>query len=508
MERSEAESEFDDGEKFSLPRRFELLARSLICDGGYTFADIIQKESQKLLETIIEQTERAVQICPGDKWSSAIADLCSFSEVGGKKLLEKFFCKITCDYFQDEHLQNLQSEPLFELKSQMEKLQQRILKNKREQRELEDLVCTDAEAQTDFPPLSAIKEQHEVNTFNMLQRQAYIHENLYNLAQKQLQQQAQVEPRRTLTPRTKKSKHLNDATSAGGSSASTTTSEDTGKKENRKRKERANVDDDQQQGSMGTSMEAVDPALLQAHAASIDQIPPQNMEQMQQLLKSVFSQVVPQQGDLAMQQHNLNQEYLNASREGLARYTSQTMDILTRAGTLFASSLVHLQETSKNVMEQHQFTELPKYLEAINKFAIDNKLIHGSLQFPVNDSPLPTVYDCNSIYQFANDPEGDRKANDFIDQHIAHLTKALKHAPQLISLAKEITQVALKFQIKAAESHKEVETLKNERKQLTKERNQMQKAEKTSSERLESLKQENNNLKQQIKSLEKKASSL
>lgn len=38
-----------------LPFRFEILAKSLICDGGYTFADIVEKESNSLLQLITNQ---------------------------------------------------------------------------------------------------------------------------------------------------------------------------------------------------------------------------------------------------------------------------------------------------------------------------------------------------------------------------------------------------------------------------------------------------------------------
>jgi hypothetical protein len=54
---SEALSEelFEEAPEKLLPFRFELLARSLICHGGYTFADIVEKESNALFQLISNQ---------------------------------------------------------------------------------------------------------------------------------------------------------------------------------------------------------------------------------------------------------------------------------------------------------------------------------------------------------------------------------------------------------------------------------------------------------------------
>ncbi|KAI6202037.1 MATH domain-containing protein [Aphelenchoides besseyi] len=51
-------------EKLALPFRFELLARSLICSGGYTFADIVEKESNLLFQMIVNQKPFTLNVDP------------------------------------------------------------------------------------------------------------------------------------------------------------------------------------------------------------------------------------------------------------------------------------------------------------------------------------------------------------------------------------------------------------------------------------------------------------
>lgn len=50
-----SEELFDENPEKMLPLRFELLARSLICHGGYTFAEIVEKESNALFQLITNQ---------------------------------------------------------------------------------------------------------------------------------------------------------------------------------------------------------------------------------------------------------------------------------------------------------------------------------------------------------------------------------------------------------------------------------------------------------------------
>lgn len=57
-----------------LPFRFELLARSLICHGGFTFADIVEKESNALFQLISNQKSLIEQAdYPEDIFGSLLA---------------------------------------------------------------------------------------------------------------------------------------------------------------------------------------------------------------------------------------------------------------------------------------------------------------------------------------------------------------------------------------------------------------------------------------------------
>ncbi|KAI6233792.1 MATH domain-containing protein [Aphelenchoides fujianensis] len=117
-------------EKLALPFRFELLARSLICNGGYTFADIVEKESNALFQMIVNENPD---------------DLMRANEELGKKSLELADAYLALNPpLLSRSLQNL---PRDQTKA-FENILCRSVK--------QELASHNSSSQTEFPPLSQL----------------------------------------------------------------------------------------------------------------------------------------------------------------------------------------------------------------------------------------------------------------------------------------------------------------------------------------------------------------
>uniref|UniRef100_A0A1I7SFJ7 MATH domain-containing protein n=1 Tax=Bursaphelenchus xylophilus TaxID=6326 RepID=A0A1I7SFJ7_BURXY len=498
--RSGVSTALEEADKFRLPMRFELLARSLICDGGFTFADIVQKESDALLTIIAQQAALAAQ--NDERWRSAIEDMCALAE--------------------EDHMQTLPSEPLFELtKSEMAKLQKKICGGG-------DFNATpkaphqNVECQTDFPSLSRMKQDQAPNQIPLFiprtqlaslptnAFQASLVHSINPIDPYQLQLNAmsnpsptQVSPRRTLTPRTKKThKRQNSADNSSLSlSADKNRPLTPEKKENRKRKERpSSVQNDMKENietpnyANLTPLEAVE-MLNQPIASILNQPGPvDNVEVIQSLVKQAYG--APEG------------TFDTSTNEGLSRYAAQTMEALAKTGNMFAACVLYQQESVKMAGEMKNFTDFGKALEVLTKFCVENKLAHIQQPFNLADAPPAPTQEITSIYQLAQDPEGERKFRASVDARLLSMFYPFKNGPSSLQMVRDVVNFSQKLQNRINELQKDLEAVKNEKKALNKEKNNLQKAEKTMQERTESLKQDNNNLKQQVKNLEKKVSNL
>ncbi|CAD5216821.1 unnamed protein product [Bursaphelenchus okinawaensis] len=472
----------EEADKFSIPMRFELLSRSLICDGGFTFADIVEKESNALLKIIKEQAACAAN---PNLWLEE-----------ARKLVE------------DEKLHAIPNEPLFELtKSEMARLQKKICGEK----DFSASSQQNAECQTDFPAVYRntengyslpmyMRNQPFVQPFpNAMLHAMNLNDSFMQLnALKQQQASTPIMPRRTLTPRTKKNKGQDIVDQAGDAPLPAQNGPE--KKENRKRKERpSSVQNEAKENvenlNFVTMAKLENGDLLNQPIANLLSAagPIDNVEVIQNLVKQAYG--VP------------DGSFDAASNEGLSRYAAKTMEALAKTGNMFAACLKHIQEGIKTNAELRNFNEYGRALEMLTKMCADNKL-NNVPKFSLSDGPTQPGPEIHPFFQLAQDPEGERKYCAYIDGKLSFMFYPFRTGPSLIVIAKEVHTFIQRLQNRFNELQREMESVKKERNNLIKDKCNLQKGEKTLQEKVETLKQDNAKLNTQVKHLEKKVSNL